>query len=84
MFLAEDENQDVIYEQHIISHNGKKFLLVLGYEGQSKMKLVYFYPIKQFQKPIMDVVVVILIISVIMMLIIYLKRRKEKTQKIKY
>ena len=69
--LNELENdQDIIYTEHHITYNGKQFLMILGFEQQSQTKYVYFYPVKQFQKPIEAVVRIIIIISLLMVVII--------------
>ncbi|MBQ3923518.1 MAG: SpoIIE family protein phosphatase [Spirochaetales bacterium] len=65
-----ETDQDVIYEEHYIEYNNKQFLMILGYEQQSKTKYVYFYPVKQFQKPIEAVVRIIIFISFLMVIII--------------
>ncbi len=55
--------ENVLKNINYITHNNKRYMVVVGYDDAAQCKFVYFHPMRQIYQPIFNIVRVILIIA---------------------
>jgi serine phosphatase RsbU (regulator of sigma subunit) len=71
--LSENEDgtvSSILDKKNFIKFNGKQYLVVLEYSDLSMTKFVYFHPVSQIRKPIMDIIKIMVIVTVGIIIII--------------
>jgi serine phosphatase RsbU (regulator of sigma subunit) len=74
------EEESIFESKNYVSFNKKRFLTVVEYGEDSNTKFIYFHPIKQIQKPILEIISILFVITAgVILLIIIISYLFSKT-----
>ena len=80
MVYSEDQTKNLFAKKNFVEFKGKKFLTIVQYGEQTETKYIYFHPLKQFQKPVYEIIGVILIMTLVVIgLIVFISFLFSKT-----
>jgi serine phosphatase RsbU (regulator of sigma subunit) len=68
--VLDEDDTSILQEKIYVTFNKLNYMVILGYDPNSGVKLVFFYPVVQILKPILTILSVLIIITVIVMLVV--------------
>ncbi|HOJ65029.1 MAG TPA: PP2C family protein-serine/threonine phosphatase [Spirochaetota bacterium] len=68
--IITNNEQDEINKKIFVTHKNKKFLLVKNISDITGVRLVYFHPVKQIQKPIFEIINIMIIVTIFLIIFI--------------
>ncbi|HOV15657.1 MAG TPA: SpoIIE family protein phosphatase, partial [Spirochaetota bacterium] len=70
MIYAENQSKNIFVKKNYIEYKGQNYLAIVQYGEQTETKYIYFHPVKQFQKPVFEIISIILIMTFIVIILI--------------